>query len=167
MNGHESRVVERFTICFIVTSDSVYRGEKVDEIRPIFNDVEIYCNKARKGVYVVVPNDIKIIEESVRNNLQHCDIIIVTGGTGLSKRDVTVDVIRSMAIKDVPGIGELFRDLSYRDIGIYSYISRAGGYIVDNNLIVVVPGNPRAVKLMIKEIVCQIAPHVVYELKYA
>lgn len=166
MKDHKSRVVEEFTICFIVTSDSVYRGEKIDEIKPIFNDIEIYCSKAKKGIYTVVPNDRKIIEETAKEFLRQCDVIIVTGGTGLSKKDISVDVIRSMAIKDVPGIGEIFRYLSYRDIGIYSYISRAGGYVVNNSFIVVVPGNPRAVELMIREILCHIAPHVVYELRY-
>lgn len=160
------RAVEKFTICFIVTSDSVYRGEKIDEIRPIFNDIEAYCNKAKKGIYTVVPNDKKIIEETAKESLSQCDVIVITGGTGLSRRDVSVDVIKSMAIKDIPGIGEIFRDLSYRDIGIYSYISRAGGYVINDNLVVVVSGNPKAVELMVKEILCQIAPHVVYELKY-
>ena len=162
---HHSLEVEKFTICFIVTSDAVSKGLKPDEIKPIADNIASICNKAVLQSYVVVPNDVVKIRELVYEYSEKCDVIVVTGGTGISRRDVSIEAVEPLASKTIPGFGELFRALSYREIGVRAYLSRASAYVVKNSLVVVVPGNPSAVKLAIKDILCALAPHAVYEIR--
>ena len=163
--SHRKHVVESYTICFIVTSDSVYQGVKEDEIRPIADSTSHLCRGASLYSYSVVPNNVGRIQSEVMENAEKCDIIIVTGGTGISRRDVSVDAVREISWRELPGFGEIFRFLSYREVGIAAYLSRASAYIVKDSIVFIVPGNPDAVKLALSEVVCLLAPHAIYELR--
>lgn len=161
-HGHEHLFVDRFSICFIVTSDSVLRGLKTDEIRPIAENLGSQCPKALLNGYVVIGNSIGDIRKVVLDNANRCDVIVVSGGTGISRKDVSVEAVEPVADKALPGFGELFRAMSYRDVGARAYLSRASAYVVNSSLVFIVPGNPNAVKLAL-EIICEIAPHALYE----
>lgn len=163
--SHRGHVVENYSICFVVTSDLVYSGLKDDNIKLIANTVSNLCKGALLSTYTIVPNDIKEIQKKVIEFITKCDVIIVTGGTGIGHKDVSVDAIKEIAIKELPGFGELFRSLSYREVGITAYLSRATAYIVKNSIVFIVPGNPNAVRLALNEIICLLAPHAVYELR--
>lgn len=152
-------------MCFIVTSDSVYRGIKDDDIKPIADSIASFCRGALLSTYTVAPNDVREIQRRVMECTARCDVIIVTGGTGVSRRDVSVESVREVALKELPGFGELFRFLSYKEVGATAYLSRATAYIVENSIVFIVPGNPGAVRLALSEIICRLAPHAVYELK--
>lgn len=152
-------------MCFIVTSDSVYKGLKDDDVKPIVNSVPILCKGALVSTYTVVPNDVREIQRRVVECTARCDVIVVTGGTGISRRDVSVESVREIALKELPGFGELFRLLSHREVGAAAYLSRATAYIVKDSIVFIVPGNPNAVKFALSEIICKLAPHAVYELK--
>lgn len=164
MSEHEHLLVEKFSICFIVTSDSILRGLKTDEIRPIAENLGGWCPKALVKNYIVVGNSIEGIKEAVLEYTSKCDVVVVSGGTGISRRDVSIEAVEPVANKVLPGFGEFFRATSYRDVGVRAYLSRASAYVVGNSLVFVVPGNPRAVKLAL-EIICEIAPHAIYELR--
>lgn len=75
------------------------------------------------------------------------DVIVLTGGTGLTRRDVTPDAIAPLAEKRIPGFGELFRWLSYKDIGTSTVQSRADGWLVGGTLVFALPGSTGAVRL--------------------
>ncbi len=83
-------------IAVIVTSDSVYRGEKEDKVTPI---VKRFAERIglRLAYSAVVPNDAKKIEEAVLEAVNRAGVVLVTGGTGLSPHDVTVDVVERLA----------------------------------------------------------------------
>lgn len=163
--SHREHAVENYTVCFIVTSDSVYQGVKEDEIRPIANTISSLCRGASLGSYVVVPNNVKKIQGEVMRGAEKCDIVIVTGGTGISRRDISVEAVKEISWRELPGFGEIFRSLSYREVGISAYLSRASAYIVKDSIVFIVPGNPNAVKLALSEVICLLAPHAIYELK--
>jgi len=75
------------------------------------------------------------------------DVVIATGGTGLTGRDVTVDVFESMYTKHIPGFGELFRALSYEEIGSSTIQSRASGGLAETTLLFALPGSTGACRL--------------------
>jgi len=165
MEGHEHMVVKPFSVCFVVTSDSVARGSKADEIKSIAESLNAYCPDAMLKGYNVVENVIEKIRLLVTEYAAKCDVVIVTGGTGLSSRDVSIEAVEPLASKHLPGFGELFRSLSYNQVGIRAYLSRATAYVVERSLVFIVPGNPKAVELAVKDIICKLAPHALYEIR--
>ncbi len=80
------------------------------------------------------------------------DVILTTGGTGITKRDVTPESIRPLADKHIPGFGELFRMLSYRDIGTSTIQSRADAWLCKGTLVFALPGSPNAIELAWQQI---------------
>ena len=75
------------------------------------------------------------------------DVVLTTGGTGVTGRDVTVDVVERLATKKIPGFGELFRMLSYEEIGTSTIQSRATGVLAATTLIFALPGSPGACRM--------------------
>ncbi len=75
------------------------------------------------------------------------DVVLATGGTGLTGRDVTADVFETLYEKRIPGFGELFRWLSYQDIGTSTIQSRAAGGLVGTTLLFALPGSTGACRL--------------------
>ena len=78
--------------------------------------------------------------------------ILITGGTGVTQRDRTPDVVQKLGTKEIPGFGELFRMLSYRDIGTSTIQSRADAWLCDDTLVFALPGSPNAIRLAWDEI---------------
>ena len=69
------------------------------------------------------------------------DVIITTGGTGLTGRDITPEALKDISDKDIPGFGELFRELSYKTVGTSAMQSRACAALVNGKYIFVLPGS--------------------------
>ena len=74
------------------------------------------------------------------------DVVIITGGTGVTGRDVTPEAVRTVMDKEIPGFGELFRWLSYGKIGTSTVQSRAMAAVAHNTYLFAVPGSPGACK---------------------
>ncbi|MFH0769372.1 MAG: molybdopterin-binding protein, partial [Chloroflexota bacterium] len=89
--------------------------------------------------------------------------IIVSGGTGLSHRDVTVETIYPILEKRLDGFGELFRSLSYQEIGTGSIMSRAIAGVARGKVILCLPGSLAAVKLAMDKIILPEIGHLVRE----
>lgn len=83
------------------------------------------------------------------------DVIITTGGTGLTQRDVTPEAVHGLITKPIPGFGELFRMLSYDDVGTSTIQSRAEAGIADGTLIFLLPGSTGACELAMDKIIIQ------------
>jgi len=81
----------------------------------------------------------KILLDWTRNN--EIDVIITTGGTGLTGRDITPEAIREIANKEIPGFGELFRELSYKTVGTSAMQSRACAVLSNGKYIFALPGS--------------------------
>jgi molybdenum cofactor biosynthesis protein B len=79
-------------------------------------------------------------------NDQSIKCILITGGTGITGRDVTPEALKVLAGKEIPGFGELFRWISYHSVGTSTIQSRAVGYVVRSTYIFAVPGSTGAVK---------------------
>ena len=108
---------------------------------------------------------------SIRNTLipwcndESIDVIITTGGTGIAARDVTIEAVKSLFEKQIPGFGEIFRYLSYtEDIGTKAIASRAAAGANTNTLIFSIPGSVGAVTLAMSQLIIPEMPHLVREI---
>ncbi len=162
---HHLGEVRELKWCLVVTSDRVYRGEAEDEVTPL---VERLLRERGHSLErrTVTPNDPARIQLAV---LEHvvagCDVVLVTGGTGPRPADVSVDAVARLAERELPGIGELFRRASFEAVGPRAALSRATAFIVHGRLVVVSPGSPEAVKLMVERVLLPVVGHLVYELR--
>jgi len=98
-------------------------------------------------------------------NDREIQVIICNGGSGISPEDVTREAITSLPNKEIPGFGELFRFLSYAEIGSASMLSRAGAWIVEDKIVFLLPGSKSAVRLAMEKLILQELGHIVGELK--
>ena len=89
------------------------------------------------------------------------DVVILTGGTGLSSRDVTVEAIRPLLDKELEGFAEIFRSESFKEVGSAAYLSRAIAGSLDGRMVFCLPGSPEAVRLGLKLILPEL-PHTLY-----
>ncbi len=91
------------------------------------------------------------------------DAILLTGGTGISRRDQTWETVSALLDKSLPGYGELFRHLSYDQIGPAAILSRAVGGLVGTTVVLTMPGSPAAVRLAMHKIILPELGHLVRE----
>jgi molybdenum cofactor biosynthesis protein B len=113
----------------------------------------------------IVPDDPRAIEPLVRKLADPAatDAILITGGTGIAARDQTFESISRLLDKTLPGYGELFRMLSYADIGPAAMLSRAIGGVLNNVIILTMPGSTAAVRLAMEKLIVPEVGHLVFE----
>jgi molybdenum cofactor biosynthesis protein B len=91
-------------------------------------------------------------------------VVLVTGGTGIGRRDATVQVLEPMLEKPLPGFGELFRMLSYEQIKSAAMLSRAMAGSIDDKFVFAMPGSKAAVDLAMRELILPELGHIIREL---
>ena len=91
------------------------------------------------------------------------DAILMTGGTGIASRDQTFETVSELLEKALPGYGEVFRMLSYQEIGAAAVLSRAIGGLIGRKLVLTMPGSPAAVRLAMEKIIIPELPHLIRE----
>lgn len=95
----------------------------------------------------LVPDEADAIETALRELLAgEAEVVLSTGGTGIGGRDVTVPVVERLLLTPLPGFGELFRSLSYREVGAAAMLSRALGGVAEGGLLFALPGSSNAVR---------------------
>lgn len=119
------------------------------------------------NVYAIVKDEPTQIEAQVNQLSQRSDVdvLIFHGGTGIAPRDTTYDAIASLLEKQLPGFGELFRWLSYQDIGSRAMASRAIAGIYHAKLIFSLPGSTNAVRLGLEMLILPELVHLVSQLQ--
>jgi molybdenum cofactor biosynthesis protein B len=91
------------------------------------------------------------------------DAVLLTGGTGVASRDQTFETVAGLLTKTLPGYGELFRMLSYQEIGAAAMLSRAVGGLLGGTVVLTMPGSPAAVHLAMQKLILPELPHLVRE----
>jgi molybdopterin adenylyltransferase len=91
------------------------------------------------------------------------DVILLTGGTGITSRDQTYETVSGLLDKPLPGYGEIFRLLSYQEIGPAAILSRAVGGLLGRKVLLTMPGSPAAVRLAMEKIIVPQLSHLVRE----
>jgi molybdenum cofactor biosynthesis protein B len=113
----------------------------------------------------IVPDEPQFLRPLLETYHDRGDLaaVLVTGGTGISPRDQTYETIATMLTKTLPGYGELFRMLSYAEIGAACILSRAVGGLMGELVVLVMPGSRAAVRLAMEKIIVPELPHLVRE----
>lgn len=113
--------------------------------------------------YVIVPDDVTQISERVRALCisNDCDVVLLAGGTGLAPRDVTYEAVAGFLDKRLDGFGELFRMLSFQEIGPAAMLSRAIAGSVGRTAVFAMPGSPAAVTLAMERLILPRLGHLV------
>lgn len=159
---HKHLAVKSVKCAVITTSDS--RTEQEDESGRLIRK-KLTDGGHEVTHYAILKNDSMAIKEHVAAILLRDDVqaVITSGGTGLSKRDVTVDTIAPMLEKKLDGFGELFRQLTYQEIGAGSVLSRALAGAANGKVIICIPGSLGAAQLAMDKIIIPELGHMVRE----
>lgn len=117
--------------------------------------------------YVIVKDEAEAIKAEVLKGCSNpeIDVVLTNGGTGIAKRDVTIETVQSIFDKEISGFGEIFRMLSYtEDIGSAALLSRAAAGVVNDRAVFSTPGSTGAVRLAMEKLIIPEIGHVVREL---
>ncbi len=116
------------------------------------------------GHYAIVPDQIDAIRGELQRAMRHTNCIIINGGTGLTHDDCTIEAVTPLLEKTIDGFGELFRMLSYQEIGTSALLSRAIAGTWQKKVIFCIPGSTPAVTLATSRL---IVPEIVHILSHA
>ncbi|OZM56616.1 molybdenum cofactor biosynthesis protein [Lottiidibacillus patelloidae] len=159
------KISPRKVNCAVVTVSDT-RDKSTDKSGKLLHEL---LDKANHNVvyYEIIRDEKSMIETTMKNAITQPEIeaIIVNGGTGIAKRDVSIEAIQPLFDKELPGFGEIFRYLSYElDIGSASILSRAIAGVANNTAIFSVPGSSGAVKLAMEKLILPELGHIVMEI---
>ena len=117
--------------------------------------------------YAILPDDPQrlgaLLDELL--NDPTVDAVLTNGGTGISRRDATIAVVESKLATALPGFGELFRMLSWDQIGSGAMLSRAAGGVAGGKLLFAMPGSTKAVELAMTKLILPELKHLLHELR--
>lgn len=123
----------------------------------------------RAGHHIVdralVRDEVSAIGSTLNQWLDDDDVqvILTTGGTGIARRDTTIEVVKRLIDKPLPGFGELFRMLSYQQVGSAAMLSRAIAGLSGNTMIFTMPGSKNAVQMAMEKLIVPEMSHLVWE----
>jgi molybdopterin adenylyltransferase len=160
---HKARAPRSAKVYVITCSDS--RTEATDEGGRILRDALAQAGHSVLGSAIVPDDPQRILAELDRASAAGAQFALITGGTGLSSRDSTYEAISSAVARPLPGFGELFRGLSYEQIGSAAMLSRAiAGQLRGGLFVFAMPGSPAAVKLASEKLILPELTHILEEL---
>ncbi|RLF12232.1 MAG: molybdenum cofactor biosynthesis protein [Thermoprotei archaeon] len=170
VHKHREKAPEKVRFAVIVTSDSLHeRAVKGLPVNDETGDLMEELVSAAGHVLVhrvIVPNDrerlVKEVEEALAKG---AEIVLVSGGTGLGPRDISVDTLTPLLERCLPGFGELFRYLSFEEVGSAAMLSRASAGIYRGSVLFILPGSPHAARLALTKLILPEAGHLVAEVK--
>jgi len=149
--------------CSTSRFDQIQAGEKSSDISgDIIEQLTTSAGHRIEG-RKLVPDSKTMIRRTAKQALasRNVDALIITGGTGLSPRDITIETIASLITKEIPGFGELFRKVSFDKIGSAAMLSRAIGGIAKDKAVFCLPGSPDAVQTAMERLILPELGHVV------
>ncbi len=164
MATHERRELTGVRCWVVTVSDT--RSEDTDESGKLIRE-ELGAAGHRVVGYRLVKDEV----EQIRNVLkeiaadQCAQVAILNGGTGPSPRDVTCEALAPFITKPLPGFGELFRSLSFQEVGAFAMLSRALAGLMGRKLVFALPGSTGAVALAMDKLILPVLGHAVYELE--
>ena len=115
----------------------------------------------------VIPDDADIIASTVQSVIRNeqPQVILISGGTGITPQDVTIEAITPLFAKVLTGFGPLFAQLSFKEIGSAAYLSRATAGVIEDTVVFCMPGSINACKLACRELIFPELGHLVKHVK--
>ncbi|MBX5327660.1 MAG: MogA/MoaB family molybdenum cofactor biosynthesis protein [Candidatus Bathyarchaeia archaeon] len=165
---HKAEAPKTLGFAVITVSSSRFKAQKsASKVEDPSGDLTAQLvEKAGHKVVLrsLVPDDRILIGKSVSESLgrHDVDVVVTCGGTGIALSDVTIETIRPLLVKTLPGFGEIFRRLSFDEIGSAAIMSRALAGVSDGGKAVFcLPGSPNAVRLCVERLILPEAGHIV------
>lgn len=162
---HHSHAPGTRSVSFAVLTTTDSRTEKDDETGRVVR--EILTRAGHRVLHTgLSENSVPTIQGFLRTVLKDPETgaVVTTGGTGVGRRDVTVDAIEGLAGRRLDGFGERFRALSFNQVGVLSLMSRSALYVVESRPVFALPGSTKACRLALDEIILPLLPHLIEEL---
>ena len=159
---HKEKAPQNVNCAVLTISDS--RTEEDDESGRLIKQ-KLSQNGHRLMSYSILKNEADSVKKKIYELLGQAElqVIITSGGTGASHRDITVETISPILEKKLDGFGELFRFLTYQEIATVSIMSRAIAGVVGGKVILCLPGSPGAANLAMDKIILPEIGHLVRE----
>lgn len=164
LKDHKSK--EKQVTCMVVTVSDT-RDETTDKSGKLIMEL---LKEAGHQIELreIVPDEHDSIKRTLEPGRENraIDAIIINGGTGIADRDVTIETVRPLLDKEMPGFGEIFRSLSYtEDIGSAAILSRAVAGVTKHTAVFSIPGSSGAVRLAMEKLILPELSHVVHEIQ--
>jgi len=150
------------TVAVLTMSDKGSKGEREDLSGPLIKDM-LKSIDAEVKHYDILPDEKELIKEKLIKYSKEVDLIITTGGTGLSPRDVTPEATLEVIDRQVPGIAEAMRSEGLKKTS-RAMLSRAVAGVKGRSLIINLPGSPKAVKENLA-VILDVIPHAIEKIK--
>ena len=153
--------VQPISIAAAVLTISTSRNEKNDKSGAIIRD-SLTKQNIPICFYQIVQDDKRSIQYALLEALtiDEVNCVILNGGTGITHDDCTIEAVEPLLHKRIDGFGELFRHLSYADIGTRSLLSRATAGIIDQKAVFCIPGSSGAVTLAMESLILPEVKHI-------
>ena len=164
---HKSTAPKQLNFAVFVCSTSRYqdvqKGEKTTDVSGDIIEALLtnagHCVMSRK----VIADDRGMIAEAVMSVLSssELDAVVFCGGTGIAPKDVTIETVTPFFEKTLPGFGEIFRRLSYDNMGSAAVMSRAAAGVAKGKVLFCIPGSPDAVRVSVETLILPETSHIV------
>ena len=164
---HKAEAPKKLNFAVIVCSSSRYEELKAGkEIKDPSGEIITSLLETRGHTVAyktVIPDNSAMIRIELKKIILDKDIdaAIFCGGTGISPLDVTIETVKPLLEKTLPGFGEIFRWISYQEIGSAAILSRALAGTVEGKAVFCIPGSPQAVRLCVEKLILPEAAHIV------
>ncbi len=159
---HAEEQISRINLAIITVSDS--RTLETDT-----NGQYLQAQALDQGLdvvfYRIIPDEGALVAEMLDLAVKLADVILFNGGTGVSSRDTTYDILSCKFEKPIPGFGELFRMLSYEQIGSAAMLSRASAGVYRSRVVFCMPGSHAAVQLAWDKLIVGQIKHLIWEIQ--
>jgi molybdopterin adenylyltransferase len=144
-----------YNVLVITLSDRAHKGEYKDLSGPVVEEkLSAFFRSAGwkfRVDYSLIPDDAPVLKELLLGAREKYDMIFTTGGTGIGPRDITVETVRPLLSKEIPGIMEYIR-IRYGSLKPNALLSRGVAGLTGRSLIYTLPGSPTAVREYMEEI---------------
>ncbi|PKL48029.1 MAG: molybdenum cofactor biosynthesis protein [Candidatus Riflebacteria bacterium HGW-Riflebacteria-2] len=166
MGHHEHEQYARTFLRVGVMTFTDTRDENSDKSGALLKEMLTAAGHKVAG-YRIVREDQQLMRQALAEWLSgdDFDAVVTNGGTGLTARDSTVEVARSLFNKEMEGFGEIFRVISYHQIGAAAMLSRACAGVVGDKMLICLPGSSKAVRLATARLIVPQLPHMLWEVR--
>lgn len=159
-DAHRARRLDHINACVLTVSDT--RTPLTDKSGPLIRRL-LETSGHQVISYNIIPDEPQLVRERILAccQLAEVHVVLLTGGTGITARDSTYEAVDSLLEKRLDGFGELFRSLSYQEIGAAAMLSRATAGVCHATTIFSMPGSEHAVRLAMDQLILPELGHLI------
>jgi molybdenum cofactor biosynthesis protein B len=164
VEDHKKHAPKQVRVFVISVSDS--RTVETDSSGKVAKELIAEAGHVVAGYQLVRDEPVEVaglIQRIAKEKM--ANVVVTTGGTGVSRRDSTYEAVAGLLEKRLDGFGELFRMLSFQEVGSAAMLSRAVAGLYQGLVIFATPGSPGAVKLALKKLILPEVGHISFEVK--